>query len=297
MVPTKNIFKNKLRRFIAKHFYEIVKLIYFIKFSFYNFKNKSPIIILTPGKVGSSSVYKTLKKHTNKKVFHIHNISTEGINRSSLEHLNSDRKSLPLHLIVSNFLNLKFKSKKIKKQYVICIVREPISREISKFFQNTEFYKKTLEDNNLNIDYDMSIDILKNIFQKKKICEDIQQWFNDEIKNQFDIDVFDEPFDNLKKYKIFKKNNTSLLLFRMEDMNFIFSNATKDFFDGTIEIELIHANEGHNKHYAKVYKSVNENLVINENDLNRIVSSKYFKHFYNDKESSIYNKWNTNLVE
>lgn len=296
-MPRKNIFKNKLRRFIAKEFSGIVKLVYFIKFFFYNFKNKSPIIILTPGKVGSSSVYKTLKKKTNKKVFHIHNISTQGINRSSLEHLNSDRKSLPLHLIVSNFLNLKLKSKKIKKQYIICIVREPISREISKFFQNTEFYKNTIEDNNLNIDYDMSINILKNIFQKKNICEDIQQWFNDEIKNPFDIDVFDEPFDNLKKYKIFEKNNTSLLLIRMEDMNSIFSNATKEFFDLNNEIKLIHANESHNKHYAKVYKSVNENLVIKENDLKRIVSSKYFKHFYNDKESITYNKWKANLVE
>ena len=58
----KNILKVKTRRFVARYLSNIVFCVYFFKFKLLDFKNKTPIIILTPGKTGSSSVYLTLKK-------------------------------------------------------------------------------------------------------------------------------------------------------------------------------------------------------------------------------------------
>ena len=105
-----NILKVKIRRFIAKRLSVLIQLIYYLKFKTYNFKKKPPIVVLTPGKVGSSSVYKTLKnKLINNYVFHIHQLSDFGIENSMNTHLNSDRKSLPMHLIVSSLLNQKLK--------------------------------------------------------------------------------------------------------------------------------------------------------------------------------------------
>ena len=66
--------KIRFRRFIAKYLGSLVELVYTLKFKAMRFK-APPIIILTPGKVGSSSVYYTLKKESKNPVFHIHNLS------------------------------------------------------------------------------------------------------------------------------------------------------------------------------------------------------------------------------
>lgn len=135
-----SIFKVKLRRFISRNFSSTVSAVYSFKFNLINFNKTPPVIIISFGKVGSSSVYNTLKKTIPYPVFHVHQISKEGITNSYIEHLNSDRKSIPLHLIISKILR-----KKLNKYngpiYLITIVREPISRTISAFFQNTEFLK------------------------------------------------------------------------------------------------------------------------------------------------------------
>ena len=60
------IIKIKIRRFIARYFRPIIKFIYKIKIANTSFKH-DPIIIIYPGKVGSSSIYMTLKKKTDKK--------------------------------------------------------------------------------------------------------------------------------------------------------------------------------------------------------------------------------------
>ncbi len=185
-------FKVRFRRFIAKYLGFIVELIYKIRFMLLNFSTP-PIIILTPGKVGSSSIYSTLKKKASNPVFHIHNLSEEGIENSINTHLHSDRKSKPLHLIVSNLLKEKL-SNYNDKTYIITIIREPISREISSFFQNTEFYKEVLENKRLEIDTEKAFQILNKKFESD-ICKQLEDWFNLEIKGNFEIDVFSKPFD------------------------------------------------------------------------------------------------------
>ena len=122
------ILKIRFRRFASRYLSKVVYIFYSINFKFYNFKKKPPVIILTPGKVGSSSVYRTLKKKFNKNyIFHIHNLSEQGIKKSIHSHLNSDRKSLPLHLLISKLLYkklIKFEG----ELNIITLIREPISR-------------------------------------------------------------------------------------------------------------------------------------------------------------------------
>ena len=77
---------------------------FIVRVNFYFRKINNPlIIILTPGKVGSSSVYKSLKREY-KSVFHLHNFTVKSVERSISYNLNSNRKYAPLHLIVSKYL-------------------------------------------------------------------------------------------------------------------------------------------------------------------------------------------------
>jgi len=286
---TRDVVKVKLRRFIAEYLSGFVYLLYSLRFKLLNFNNNPPVIILTPGKVGSSSIYYTLKKVINNKIFHIHNISKSGIKRSQISHMNSDRKSLPLHLIVSDLL-----SKKLKKYNgvinVITVVREPISREISSYFQNTEFYRNSVESKNLEVNKVKSLEILNNIF-KDNICLNLEDWLNDEILANFGVDVFSQSFDNEKGYIILNKGQYRILLLKMETMNQVFSNAIQEFLTLEKGVPLKNSNIGFNKHYAKQYKEIKNEFKISKTVLSLIINSKYFNQFYNEEKIKILDKW------
>ena len=89
-------------------------------------------------------------------VFHIHYFTSASIDNAKQNHLASDRKSLPLHLIVSELLLNKIKNYKGTLK-IITIIREPISRSISSFFQNIDFHKNSLEESNLIINESRAI--------------------------------------------------------------------------------------------------------------------------------------------
>ena len=68
--------KSFLRKIASKYFWTLICLLKTTYFKYFLDSSKDVFVILTPGKVGSSSVYKTLKKNlTNAYVFHIHFLS------------------------------------------------------------------------------------------------------------------------------------------------------------------------------------------------------------------------------
>jgi hypothetical protein len=281
--------KLTIRRFIARYFSIVVQLFYYIKFKLIHFSKKSPIIILTPGKVGSTSIYNILKNEFKNPIFHIHQISRKGIHESWEKHINSDRKSVPLHLIISKLLHKKL-TRYSGPIYIITIVREPIAREISAFFQNTEFFKTIVEDAKLNVDVQKSVYLLREIFERNIIL-DIEDWFNSEIKNYFGIDIFSIPFNEEKGFTIFKNGRFKLLLLKTETMNHVFQIALSEFLQKDIRFAIQKSNVGDNKHYAESYSQVKNQFKLDESVINQIISSRYFQHFYKGMEYKVVEKW------
>lgn len=285
------IIKIKIRRFIACYFGRIIEQFFRVKLSFTSFK-QPPIIILTPGKVGSSSVYNTLKKKVSNPVFHIHRLSINGIQNSIKEHLESDRKSKPLHLIISEILR-----KKLQKYdgniFAITVIREPISREVSSFFQNTEFYKNEIENSELKIDENKAL-----AFISKKLTNgitlELEDWFETEIKKNFNIDVFQNPFDTKKGYVISRKGNYHHLLIKMEALDEKFPSAINELLRQQKINQLQKANIGEQKHYSSSYLTVKNKIKLDQIYLKEIISSNYFQHFYSGEENSIIKKWRKN---
>ncbi len=280
--------KIKTRRFIARHLNFLVELVYKIRFKVLVFKSE-PILILTPGKVGSSSIYYTLKRYTKHPVFHIHRFSQNGIEESRKENLLSDRKSVPLHLIVSKNLRTKLKDYP-GRVYIIVSVREPISREVSSFFQNTEMLKNTLEGKNLNIDREKAIDVLSKKL-KSNICHSLAKWFEEEIYANFGINVFETPFDEKQGYTIVRNEKYHFLLLKMEDVDRIFQKAITEFLNLDNQIILEHENIGDSKHYADAYNEIKNKIKLSQDDMDSVVHSKFFELFYKSQEVGVRDKW------
>jgi len=281
-------FKIRFRRFIAKYFGSVVELFYIFKLKSTNFK-EPPIIILTPGKVGSSSVYSTLKAECSNHVYHLHNLSKVGIEKSIVNHVESNRKSKPLHLIISKILRNKLAHYK-GKLYIITILREPISREISAFFQNTELHKKELENRKLEIDSEKALDMLS-IQLETNICDNLKEWFDLEILQNFGIDVFEQTFNVNKKYALYQNGQTELLVIKMEDLDTVFPKAISAFLDIEKPIKIKSTNIGDQKYYASTYQDIKGNIKLQPQQVHQIVNSKYFQHFYALDQSKIIDKW------
>lgn len=282
-------FKIKFRRLASRYFSGAVYLFYSIIFKFYNFKKKPPVLILTPGKVGSSSVYRTLNKKLNKNyIFHIHYLSKEGIENSNISHLKSDRKSLPLHLLISKILYKKL-MKFNGELSIITLIREPISREISGFFQNIDFHKNDLEGKNLFINEYETLKKINKILPNSH--KSITNWINTELLNNFEIDIYSSNYPKQIGFKIFKKEHFNLLLLRTEDLDSSFKSSTKEFFKLEKGIELENYNVGNDKYYSKTYKQLKNKIKINNDALHSIIKSQYVQHFYRDYTDEIMKKY------
>lgn len=281
-----SLIQIKTRQFIAKYFGWAAKVWYtiWIKIQL-RINPKDIILILTPGKVGSSSMYYSLKNSLSNPIYHIHYFSSKGILKSSEEHLSSDRKSLPLHLIKSKILRKEI-IKNNRKVVVISLIREPIERFVSSFFQNIDFYKKSFQRNDLSIDIEKSVKHLeKNC--SKDICADLELWFDQEICNNFGVNVF----DLIKTQGYFRSDSFPFILFRLEDL----SNS---FFEGLSSILLIPEtldlddfNIGDAKYYSEDYKKVKDLFKIDDKVINEIFDSKVYSFFYKDLTQQARKRW------
>jgi hypothetical protein len=257
--------KVRLRRVLGYYLTGPVRLFWSCKIGLMNFEKKPPVIILTPGKVGSSSVYNTLKEELKGKnnIFHIHMFSRKQIIDSKEYHLKSDKKYLPEHLIIAEILAKKITNYKgILK--VITITREPISRKVSGFFQNIELRKQDVEHVGLKIDE----------LKAKELLLDI-----------FNIGVIK------KGYMINHNNNYNHLLLKMENLDEIFPVAIKEFLNLNQTMQLQNVNIGEQKHYSDSYKIIRNEIKLSTDTIDKIVHSKYFQHFYKDQELNIRQKW------
>lgn len=273
--------KLLLRRLGAKYFTFLFRFYLYIKFRFTKF-NRPPIIILTQGKVGSSSVYYSLKKNLPNCVYHIHRLSNTGIQKSIKSHKNSDRKSIPLHLFVAEILEKKLKNYN-GKIYIITIVREPISRQISAFMQNIDQYKRSIEKKDLSLNIKKSEKILINKIRNIS-NNDLRNWIKLEINNYLNINIFEKPFNHYNQYNIYEHEKYSLLLMKMETMKNIFSKAVKELLKYDFDIQLEQNNVGENKYYASDYKKIKSKLIFDNKIIDEIYNSEFVKYFYTTKE-------------
>ena len=276
------------RRFFSRNFSWVVRLIVIIKLRCMNLTKANPILILTMGKVGSSSIYRSLKEQLNVQVFHLHTFTTERIEETKISHLKSHRRSIPVHIIVSEELH-KIISSRMTNLKIITLIREPVSRVVSAFFQNTDSYGESIEGKNLEVDPRNAMDRLEKIFAERSLDKE-KIWFNREIHSNFRIDVFAEPFDVKKGYQIYEKNGNRLLLLSMEDLNKVFSQASKDFLQIN-SLKLKNSNISQNKIYSRTYNKVKNEFKLKPSQFEAISQTEFYKKFYYDYINITKIKW------
>jgi hypothetical protein len=263
MISRKSTLKNSsLYKFIRRSGKQIRKNIK--KFSFVRkIKKATPVFVFQMGKVASSSVFDSLTRQYPGPVGHAHHIGED--NWMSVFLYN--------HAKSGNKLN------------IISPVREPVGRNISGFFQRFEDYLGMRAE-----ECTLSQHELDTLFLEKNDHDQPLEWFDSMMKPHFDIDVYARPFPDTG-HATYSNKNINLLVFRIDIPDAIKEDAIRDFLDFP-EFRLEKSNVGSAKEYNSQYTEFKKNTTLPEAYLDRMCSSKYFRHFYTESEiASLRKKW------
>ncbi len=242
-----------------------------------------PVIIYQMGKVASSSIAKTLKNFAYKNIYQPHRILPDNI----LAYKYKADQSNEYSILEDEEGELISKYKLLNGAKVITLVREPIERNFSAFFQNYKMMTgEEFQDSKQNID-EMIDNFLKNYPHEIPI-----RWYEDEFNPVMGISIYDYPFDTQKGYSVIDLDETSILVMRSELDDLGKEKALQSFLnDDTIKI--VNANQSDNKSYSEAYRSFKSKIVLPESYIDKMYQSEYTKHFYATEEIEVFKqKWN-----
>ena len=242
-----------------------------------------PILVFQMGKVGSSSILTSLLDHGLSFTIHIHRLNPKNIDARAktvndvlqTSHLDSERWI---------YHNITQSNKPVK---YITLVREPLGRAMSQYFENLSYLIGV--DNAGNV---IDLQELQAMFIEKYLWEIIaKDWFDDELKPVSGIDVYETPFDTEIGYSLYQRDNTEVLLLKLEISDEDKQNAIADFV-GEPDFRLKRSNDTSKKSYAELYKAFRETIVFPQNVLDKVYSMKMAQHFYTETEIQNYlQKW------
>ena len=221
------------------------------------------ILVYQPGKVGSSSLYRSLCERS-QYTLHTH-------------HLSPGYELDELKMLCEKWGGLK----------VISVVREPLARTISAMWENFDKVWRYSETPNFQEVQHVNFN---NNFELEEF-----EWYNKEMKNVFGIDIYEYPFDKEKGYTIIEKPNLSILLMTLEKMDEL--EAVIGKFVNVDDFKLIRANEGNKKPYRFAYSDYKKKIRFTEKLLEKVyISNPYMQHFYTDQMIKMFmEKWRNKL--
>ncbi|MGB3492752.1 MAG: putative capsular polysaccharide synthesis family protein [Elainellaceae cyanobacterium] len=266
---------------------------------------KELILVHQMGKVGSTSIYDSLKARSefSSRVFHTHVLNPAGVPRG-LSHLIKPER-IQLHknhfldsLYLWNILSNPDRSSKSseKRWKIITLVREPIARNISAYFQNIRLeiaFPKSIEQGEIDEkELDQAIEDFKALENHKSSL----LWMDRQVKEVFGIDVYQEDFDHHRGYNLIRKDNVNLLVIKLEELKNNYKQAFRDLL-GFEDFQLKTSNVSDSKEYASIYEAFKDRIVFSQEYIELIYTSKLATHFYTPQEiEKFIAKWTKNTL-
>lgn len=261
-------------------------------------------LVYQPAKVGSSSVYDSLEK-CGISALHIHEIPSV-VNRVN-------------KVMLNDLYNIAKKKRPIR---IITMVREPISRDISQFFQlldaNRLWYENEILSDDLvqtfysfvenaygikcckksyyGTDLTKGVLALSAIVGKHKRYGYEFDWFDYEIKEMFDVDIYEYPFDKSKGYSYIEENGVEILVITLEHLSAC-ENIIREKL-GIDNFELISKNAANIKEYSELYQEFKKGVPLSKEYIDFYYNDNYaMNHFYSREEQNKFRKkWEQNVI-
>jgi hypothetical protein len=242
----------------------------------------APILIFQMGKVGSSSVTDSLAAlRPAPNVYHVHYLTQQKIDEVAGQICFPQRPIAPKDHWTSRYLRSRLEARKGERWKIITLVREPIGRNISAFFQNAHWlypdYVARYQKGELGIQ-----DFIQ-VFLESYPHAIPLTWFDDELKAVFGVDVFAEEFAKDAAARLYQGEFADVLLLKLETLSNGGVEAIKQFLN-LKDFRLVSSNVGEEKDYASLYDAFKKTLVLPDAYIAKMYESKYAQHFYSKAE-------------
>ena len=118
-------------------------------------------------------------------------------------------------------------------------------------------------------------------------------WFDDEMKATTGMDVYSQPFPTDEGHVTLEAEPFRLLVMRHDLPDESKQQCIRNFLSDD-SFQLSRHNEASAKSYSESYKSFIKRITIPESYAERMLGSKYAKHFYSEQErEELFARWTT----
>lgn len=173
---------------------------------------------------------------------------------------------------------------------IISGVREPVSRNVSMFFQELYSWifrymtgfpdKKTWESSNRS----EGIEFLHEAYRLSYDHRYGIDWFDNEFRKVTGVDVYKHEFDKEKGFTIIKDGKYSIFIYRIENLASLSTELSR-FLGMDIQIDC--SNSGNKKWYSDVYRKFLDTYEFDEEYLDTLLETKFATHFYSKEELTV----------
>jgi hypothetical protein len=251
-----------------------------------------PIVVYQMGKVGSSTVYRSLRSlGLPRPVHHVHLLNDLDTLEERARELYPDPVETLAQIEKGRRLRRRILRSRGTTWHVISLVRDPVQRNVSAFFENlTELIPDVYERRAHN---DIALADIKAAFLDQYDHNAPLTWFQSQLEPVFGIDVFAVPFDIEKGYATYETPTVKLLVIRLENLMTCGETAISEFL-GLDEFELVAANIGRDKRYRDLYAEFERSAALPVSYFARMYASRFARHFYTDEEiDGFKRRWTT----
>lgn len=246
---------------------------------------RNPVYILQMGRVGSVSVFTAVRTAYQQialdvPVYHKHYISSFDL---IVERILADLEDPSFALQFDRQLRNTFLSDIQSGQPVkiISLVRDPIARNVSTFFfAFPQFVPDWKEKEAQNL---LPANTLNTIFEsKRQFIQTAFNWFDEQIKDTLELDVYAAPFDTARGWQVYKKGQVELLLLRMEDLHRTGEDTLRKFLH-LPHLKMVKVNTGEEREAYELYRRFLTHPISQEY-LEMTYATKLARHFYTETE-------------
>lgn len=274
MIDLGHLVRTHGPRLLGRHYYRLS-----LAFQLRGKRGMRPMLIFQMGKVGSRSVKDALRRLAlDTAVIHAHVLSQEGIREGEVARRAWSRTRQECWR--NEYLRRTIEAGGSGRRWqVISLVRDPIARNVSAFFQNLDMWQQQQRASERKAD----ITQLQKHFLERFDHDRPLIWFDREIKPLFGIDVLAHEFPQEKGYSIYHSASADLLIIKLEKMNECIADAMQEFI-GIKEFVPEVTNVGVTKASGTLYRQFKESLVLPNDYIERMYQSRFVRNFYSSVE-------------
>jgi hypothetical protein len=245
-----------------------------------------PVLVYLMAKVGSSTITSALQNIEGLHVFQVHMLNPDNLRllRSKVRQKGLARFQMDMDIIgralFEGIIRPGLKAK------IITLVREPISRNVSLYFQNLDVLWETA-DAHEHVELSRLLGEFHDRFDHYRSLN----WFDTEFKPVLGVDVYEYEFPHDALHLRINTGRYDILIMRSDLEDASKAKCIEDFV-GVEGLSLAPKNVSSRKPYAAAYRKFLDAVELREGYVGDMLDSKYTRHFFSPEEiASLRTKW------